>query len=852
MRLAAPFRLLLLTPVLCLVACGISNQTPAATHTAGIGGSVHGGQQPVAGATIQLYTVGTTGDDSAATPLLLTAVTTDAGGNFNITGEYTCLNATNVYLVATGGNPGLSQANPNIALMAALGPCSSLTPSTFVTIDELTTVAAVYSLAPYMARLQRRPVPARRDASPLTAAFTQATQFVNNANGTTPGTNVPPATPSPPPLIDTLGDILATCINSAGGTAGDGSPCGQLFTLTTPSGAVAAPTDTIAAILNLAKNPTLNTTSIFNLTPAAGAIPTHAQLWSPPDLRVRLTPPAGQMVLQLSASSLTFPLDRHHHVRPHPGRHRHQQFRRHRHPRRVQHHRHSRHRLHPDQQLRSLARRRRSLHRNPHLYPHRDRLPRRLSRHPLQHPRLSPVCRPRRKRLRRHPHSHVLHRVHQFPRNRHHQRPYRYQQRHGCTCPLFSRCCYALLPVHQQLSRRPCSRRILHGFDHRRSPCTGALSNPQSGVDALSIVSNDPANNPGVSLTSYSFSTINVAPFNLRFPDTLVGKSSTLQVTTTQVSTIPVPNPTCPALSVSGSTLKLGSSAYTTTNNGNNNFQITCLFPVTFTPTAAGAQTGEVIYMADGSYLPVAATGITAAPTAVTVTPAALTVKDGVPGSVTVTNYTSAAVNIQSITPSSGFSQTNNCNGSLPAQSVCTVTITAPTSLPGTRQGGLTVVDDAGTQTTQLISQTDVIIDFQNDAVGVTSPIKYNLTAYDPSVNESGTVTLTATGDFNGSSCFFQQRNTQSCSASPTFTPTALGIRTGTLQATTTSADYSTLSQNFILKGTGQPAGPVLLLAPFPSPQRDQCRQQFRSNPGKYRNHQPATRCVYGLRPRRV
>jgi hypothetical protein len=49
-------------------------------------GSVHGGQQAVSGSTIQLYAVGTTGDGSAATPLLTQAVTTDASGDFNIAG----------------------------------------------------------------------------------------------------------------------------------------------------------------------------------------------------------------------------------------------------------------------------------------------------------------------------------------------------------------------------------------------------------------------------------------------------------------------------------------------------------------------------------------------------------------------------------------------------------------------------------------------------------------------------------------------------------------------------------------------------------------------------------------------
>jgi hypothetical protein len=78
-------------------------------------GSVHGGQQPVSSAAIQLYTVGTTGDGSAATPLLTTAVLTDGGGNFTITGDYTCPSAASlIYMVASGGNPGLSAGSANI------------------------------------------------------------------------------------------------------------------------------------------------------------------------------------------------------------------------------------------------------------------------------------------------------------------------------------------------------------------------------------------------------------------------------------------------------------------------------------------------------------------------------------------------------------------------------------------------------------------------------------------------------------------------------------------------------------------------------------------------------------------
>ena len=50
--------------------------------------------------------VGTAASQGMATPLLTQTVTTDANGNFNITNLYSCVNASEVYITATGGNPG--------------------------------------------------------------------------------------------------------------------------------------------------------------------------------------------------------------------------------------------------------------------------------------------------------------------------------------------------------------------------------------------------------------------------------------------------------------------------------------------------------------------------------------------------------------------------------------------------------------------------------------------------------------------------------------------------------------------------------------------------------------------------
>ena len=278
---------------LALIGCGASPLSSGSNpiNDTRYSGSVHGGQQPVVGATIQLYTVGTTADGSAATPLLTSTVTSDSTGSFTITGLYSCTGATQVYIVATGGNPGLATPNPNIALMAALGPCSSLTSSTFISINELTTAAAISALAPFMTSATAIGS-SSSDTTDLANAFTLANQYVNTTTGASPGANVPSGDTVPTTELNTLADIISACINSTGGTAGDGSLCGDLFSLTTVA-PNPAPTNTIAAMLVIADNPTLNTSALYALTPPTP--PFQPTLTSAPaNFVVSLQSPAGQ------------------------------------------------------------------------------------------------------------------------------------------------------------------------------------------------------------------------------------------------------------------------------------------------------------------------------------------------------------------------------------------------------------------------------------------------------------------------------------------------------------------------------------------------------------------------------
>ena len=226
---------------LLLSGCGISTSSLATATSSPIAqlqmqGNVHGGQQPVSGATIRLYATNASGYGGLSYTLLNSAVATTANGNFSITGDYTCPSSSSmVYITATGGSPSSGVSNPNLALMAALGACSTLTPATFISINELTTVASVYALAPFMtgyAAVGTSPA----NALGLTNAFATVNKLANITTGAIPGTALPAGSTIPSTELNTLADILASCINSSGGTAGDSSYCGRLFSYTTPPG----------------------------------------------------------------------------------------------------------------------------------------------------------------------------------------------------------------------------------------------------------------------------------------------------------------------------------------------------------------------------------------------------------------------------------------------------------------------------------------------------------------------------------------------------------------------------------------------------------------------------------------
>lgn len=243
--------------LLALAGCAMGTPAPPDPISFTVGGHVHGGQQGVVGAQVQLYDAGNSGNGSAATAMLSTPVVTGADGAFSVSSGYTCASQTDqVYIVATGGNPGLGSGgnNPALVMMTALGNCSDLSTISFVTINEVTTAAAAWALAPFTQSYTQIGASATNSLG-LTNAFLDANLIADRSLGTT--ATLPANLSTEAGKIYALADALASCVNSDGGSA-----CTPLFTAATPSGG-SAPANTFDAALNIVKNPGNNVAGVF-------------------------------------------------------------------------------------------------------------------------------------------------------------------------------------------------------------------------------------------------------------------------------------------------------------------------------------------------------------------------------------------------------------------------------------------------------------------------------------------------------------------------------------------------------------------------------------------------------------
>ncbi len=288
----------------CVGAPVMTSTSTGSASGASLRGMVHGGQNPIVGAHVYLLTVnigatstyggpGIPASSTNQSQSLLTSgdgldsigyyVTTGAGGVFDITGDYTCPSAnTNAYIYAVGGDSG-SGNNSAITLVAGVDSCDT---SDFVVVNEVSTIAAIYSYAAFISDATHVSIP---ETSAAITGLENAGQSYSNLLGagavalaTTPAGNgaVPQA------KINTLANILAACVNSTGPTS---TQCSTLFSNATYDSVNA--TDTATAVLNIAHNPALTATAIGNLfglqTPTSPFQPMRST--APNDFTIEIT-----------------------------------------------------------------------------------------------------------------------------------------------------------------------------------------------------------------------------------------------------------------------------------------------------------------------------------------------------------------------------------------------------------------------------------------------------------------------------------------------------------------------------------------------------------------------------------
>jgi hypothetical protein len=279
---------------------------------ADLSGKIHGGNQPVVGATVTLWYAGQSG------PAILAATTTtDSGGFFSFSkdtvngntdsgNQYSCpLNSDPlVYVVSKGGNTqnnGIAtQSNSAAAFIAIYGDCKELSASNFVYMSEVTTAAtmaaAVQFFDPNTDTLVADGTGQQKivvDEIPATIAL-----LANSATGLAvtstnlspiPGANVASgvtvtAVPESGKL-NVIANIISACINGA--TSGNAA-CNTLFASAVPpqpnttnlNGSYpSSTTDTLQALYYMFTNPTngqgstgaTNLAALFSLAGGVGA-----------------------------------------------------------------------------------------------------------------------------------------------------------------------------------------------------------------------------------------------------------------------------------------------------------------------------------------------------------------------------------------------------------------------------------------------------------------------------------------------------------------------------------------------------------------------------------------------------
>lgn len=226
-----------------------------------------------------------------------------------------------------------------------------------------------------------------------------------------------------------------------------------------------------------------------------------------------------------------------------------------------------------------------------------------------------------------------------------------------------------------------------------------------------------------------------------------------------------------------------------------------CTFSVTFIPSAAGPRSGSILIQdnAAGSPHVINLNGSGSGPAAA-LSPASLAFSAQPVGTssaaqaVTLTNTGNATLNVSNIQITGDFAQINSCPSTLASNSSCTLNVTFTPTVTGTRNGTLTISDNApgspqsvtltgmgSAASAPIATVTPTNLVFSGQQVGTSSA------AQAVTLTNTGSAALSVnsiqlTGDYaQTNTCPATLAASSSCAINVTFTPRTSGTRSGTL-----------------------------------------------------------------------
>ncbi|NDQ57249.1 MAG: choice-of-anchor D domain-containing protein [Acidipila sp.] len=265
-----------------------------------------------------------------------------------------------------------------------------------------------------------------------------------------------------------------------------------------------------------------------------------------------------------------------------------------------------------------------------------------------------------------------------------------------------------------------------------------------------------------------------------------------------------------------------------------------CVFTLTFTPTANGATPGTLTLTDNAAGSPrvvmLTGTGTSASGPVASLTPSSTVTFGSQPvgttsasQTVTLTNTGNATLNISNISALGGanpgdFTSINTCGATLAANASCTFTFTFTPAAAGARSATVVITSDsggvAGTMQTITLNGTGGVVSptatftpsttltFGSQAVGSTSAsqtITLTNTGTAPlNISNISAVGGTNPGDFiSNNNCGATLAVGASCTFAVTFTPASAGARSATVVVTSNSGNVPGTMQTLTFNGTG-------------------------------------------------